>query len=78
MVINAKYDKTSFNHKSVAIRNKLFAIGGTKTSEVFDSHSNRFSLLKPISIGETILYYGITGVISIRKRLMICLDDMFF
>ena len=34
-------------HTSIAIRNKLFLIGGDcKTCEVFDSHSNRFTYLK--------------------------------
>ena len=64
--------KIRFGHKSVAIRNKLFVIGGsTKTSEVFDSHSNKFSLLKPISFDEEILIQSLTGAISIGTKLII-------
>ena len=38
------------NHNSVAIKNKLFVIGGSaKTCEVFDSNSRQFALLKPPS-----------------------------
>ena len=64
------------SHKSVSRKSKLFVIGGySKTSEVFDSHSNKFSLLKPIPFNETILSgEKLTGVISIGPKLMIFLE----
>ena len=39
--------ETRYRHKSVAIKNKLFVVGGiTSSCEVFDSNSNKFVLLK--------------------------------
>ena len=45
--------KRRSRHKSVAIKNKLFAIGGHQndTAEVFDSSCNKFVLLKQPSGG---------------------------
>ena len=41
--------ETRFVHKSVAIRNKLYIVGGwtTRSCEVFDSCCNKFVLVKP-------------------------------
>ena len=50
---------TRFCHKSVAVKNKLFVIGGfiRNDCEVFDSTTNKFALLKqPTSISRLILY----------------------
>ena len=62
-------------HKSVAVKNKLFVVGGsiTRTSEVYDSSCHKFVLLKPppvcfthypaeiISIGSKLTVFNHTG-----------------
>ena len=56
-------------HSLVAVRNKLYVFGGlTETSEVFDSYSNKFSLLKPL---ENMGNYNIEGAISIGCKILI-------
>ena len=58
-------------HKSVAVKNKLFLVGGdrTKTCEVFNSTTNKFCLLKkPERLFES---SSLTEVISIGTKLNI-------
>ena len=45
--------KDKFGHKSVAVKNKLFVVGGINTIsfEVFDSHTDKFTLLKEPQLG---------------------------
>ena len=62
-------------HKSVAIKNKLFVVGGTKlTCEVFDSTFNKFVLLKSPqeNFKEHLKYPG--EVVSIGNELLVFCD----
>ena len=76
-VANTWYDLPNMvegrsGHKSVAITNKLFVIGGSKsTGEVFDSGCNKFVLLKlpTASVGE---YLWLTSaVVTLGYKLVI-------
>ena len=76
-VADAWYDmpnmvKRRYYHKSVAIRNKLFVIGGmTSTGEVFDSNCKQFVLLKlpTVSIGGHLYYCS--AVVTLGNKLVI-------
>ena len=58
-------------HKSVAIKNKLFVVGGfSSTCEVFDSTCNKFVLLKPISGDISKYLFHTAEVISIGNKLV--------
>ena len=61
------------NHKSIAIKNKLFIVGGNSksTCEVFDLTCNKFVLLKPHfkSVEENFDY--LAEVISIGSKLVV-------
>ena len=60
------------SHKSVAIRNKLFVIGGiTSTGEVFDSNCKQFVLLKlpTASVGDCLFYSS--AVVTSGNKLVI-------
>ena len=65
-------------HKSVAIKSKLFVVGGlnTPTCEVFDSTCNKFVLLKRLSLHyRNYLYYPVE-VVSIGNDLVVfCNED---
>ena len=65
-----------FQHSSVAIKNKLFVLGGFKiTFEVFDSITNKFVLLKPPS--KLLIYFlnNLAEVISIGSKLVVFHDE---
>ena len=65
-----------FGHSSVAIKNKLFIIGGytddkTETCEVFDSTCNKFAFVKQKSTSLTFSLVNTTQSFSIGKKLII-------
>ena len=63
-------------HILVAVRNKLYVFGGlTETSEVFDSYSNKFSLVKPSSSLQGMGSWNIRGAISIGSKILIFRDN---
>ena len=70
-MIESRYD-----HKSVAVKNKLFVVGGerSRNSEVFDSTCNKFVSLKPPP--ESFIKYlrCPAEVISIGNRLVVFLE----
>ena len=61
-----------FHHKSVAVKNKLFVIGGHSTSncEVFDSTTNKFTLLNQPTLAPNILQH-LSGLITIGSKLFV-------
>ena len=64
---------TRFCHKSVAVKNKLFVIGGLIRNgvEVFDSTANKFAILEqPTSFSWFILYEPF-GVITVGNKLYV-------
>ena len=64
--------KGRYYHKSVAVKSKMYIIGGFDTTcEVFDSTCNIFSLLK--AIPESFLYNLVrpAGVFSIGSKILI-------
>ena len=63
--------KERSHHKSVAIKNKLFVVGGlsTQTIEVFDSSSKKFALLQHPSINLRSHY--ILDVTSIGNKIVL-------
>ena len=61
-----------YHHKSVAIKNKLFVVGGLcKTCEVFDSTCNKFVLLKPLPAAFQTYLILPAEVISIGRKLVV-------
>ena len=66
------------NHKSVAIKNKLFVVGGlyTRTLEVFDSTCNKFVLLNP-HLPSNEDFDFLSEVISIGSKLVVVICDFF-
>ena len=65
------------SHKSVAVKNKLFIIGGmfTKNCEVFYSTTNEFSLLKQHTLASGLDLYKPYGVITIGSKIFIFQDN---
>ena len=67
-MINERY-----GHKSVAVKNKLFVMGGRfiNSCEVFDSSNNKFTLLKqPIPAPKNFLSNP-SGVITIGSKIFV-------
>ena len=64
-------------HKSVAIKNKLFVVGGCerKTCEVFDSISNKFILLKSPEVSFRKNLDVPAEVVSIGSKLLVFCDS---
>ena len=63
-------------HKSVAIKNKLFVVGGTAaTCAVYDSTCNQFVLLKPPPEYYKDYFYGPAEFISIGRKLILIPND---
>ena len=62
--------KERYGHKSVAVKNKLFVIGGlcTNNCEVFDLTTNEFTLLKQPS---SIFLHGPIEVITIGSKIFV-------
>ena len=62
-----------FRHKSVAVKNKLFVIGGLSTNncEVFDSNSNKFTFLKHPSRAYEFELYDPFKVITVGSKIFI-------
>ena len=61
-----------YKHKSVAVKNKLFVIGGLyRKCEVFDSTTEKFTLLKQPMSND---WYGLSQVITIGSKLF-CLKS---
>ena len=59
-------------HKTVAVKNRLFVLGGFRipsasACEMFDSHSNRFVLLKPSPFAQSCISYSAEVVFFGRK-----------
>ena len=67
-----KMIKTRIYHKSVAIKNKLFLIGGFLSSniEVFDSHCNKFALFKHVPEGFSTYLSYISNVASVGNKIV--------
>ena len=68
--------ETRFQHKSVAMKNKLFVIGGSYGTygEVFDSTSNEFVLLKPLPARFLSHFWNLQyldGVVLIGRKLVV-------
>ena len=63
------------SHKSVAVKKKLFVIGGNITNEceVFDSTSNRFSWLKKPTSGFNL--YDLSDVITIGSKILLFIEN---
>ena len=63
-------------HKSAAIKNKLFVVGGrwTATCEVFDSTCSKFVLLKPPSVLHKIFLYIPAKVVTIGSNVVVFCD----
>ena len=60
------------HHSLVAVRNKLYVFGGfSKTCEVFDSSSNKFSILKTPSSLPDMGVYMLRGAVSVGKNILI-------
>ena len=62
------------SHKSLAIENKLFLIGGfrfNRSIEVFDSHCNQFVLLKDHPEGLSNYIFNNSNVLSIGNKIVI-------
>ena len=61
-------------HKSVAIKNKLFIVGGVfvnRSIEVFDSHCNKFVLIKQPTNGLSEYISNISDALSIGNKIVI-------
>ena len=60
-------------HKSVAVKNKLFIVGGYSTNncEVFDSSTNKFTMLKQPTYASGIDVYYPTKVITIGSKIFV-------
>ena len=69
--------ETRGRHKSVAIKNKLFIVGGrTRTCQVFDSTCNKFVLLKKVSTWYTHYFFAPVEVVCIGNKLVVfCVQD---
>ena len=68
---------TRVHHQSIAVRNKLFVIGGgTKMNEVYDSTSKRFTVLKPpLSLRDT-SQYNTFASFSVGSKLFVYFNDL--
>ena len=66
-----------FCHKSVAVKNKLFLIGGmfTNNCEVFDSNTKTYTLLKQPTLASGFILYHPTEVITVGNKLFIFKND---
>ena len=64
-----------FCHKSVAVKNKLFVIGGYIKCEVFDSTTNKFTLLKQPTLASRFNLSEPYDVISIGSKLFVFKED---
>ena len=62
-----------YGHKSIAVKNKLFVIGGflKKDCEVFDSTTNKFTLLKQPTSAFGYNCKDPSGVITIGSKLFV-------
>ena len=62
-----------FGHKSVAVKNKLFAIGGLNTNdcEVFNSTTNKFTLLKQPTLASKYNFNDFSEVITIGSKIFV-------
>ena len=71
-MINVRYC-----HKSVAVKNKLFVVGGLSTSncEVFDSTTNKFTVLKQPTLASRYDLYESFGVNNIGSKIFIFKDN---
>jgi len=60
-------------HKSIAVKNKLFVIGGLNKNnfEVFDSATEKFTLLKQPMFASGFYLYGLHDVITIGSKLFV-------
>ena len=67
-----------FCHKSVAVKNKLFVVGGLSTSncEVFDSTTNKFTVLKQPTLASRFNLREPFGVITIGSKIFIFKDNL--
>ena len=60
------------HNKSVAVKNKLFVVGGnTRTCQVFDSTCNKFVLLKKLSTWYTYYFYAPDEAVCIGNKLVV-------
>ena len=64
--------KRRSSHNSVAIKNKLFLVGGFLSSsiEVFDSHCNKFALFKNVPEGFSTYLSYISNVASVGNKVV--------
>ena len=69
--------KVRFGHKSVAVKNKLFVVGGYINSdcEVFDSTTNKFTFLKQTTLASKSFLRRPSGVITIGSKIFVFRDE---
>ena len=60
------------SHELVAIKNKLFAIGGGEnTCEVYDSCSKKFSLINSLKTNFKFNFENSTGAVSMGSKIIV-------
>ena len=62
-----------FGHKSVAVKNKLFIVGGINTVsfEVYDSNTEKFSLLKEPQLGIRKVLYEPMEALTVGRKIFV-------
>ena len=65
--------KNRFGHKSVAVKNKLFIVGGINTVsfEVYDSNTENFSLLKEPQLGIRKVLYEPMEALTVGRKIFV-------